>query len=36
MEYDTSSSFDNLDLDKKKLIWDNQFSSFDYTCLYVH
>ena len=31
MRYDTFSSFDNLDLDKMKLLWDDQFNSFDYT-----
>ena len=30
MGYDTFSLFDNLDLDKMKLLWDAQFSSFDY------
>ena len=30
MGYDTSSSFDNLGLDKKKLLWTDQFSSFVY------
>ena len=33
MGYDTFSSFDNLDLDKMKLLWDDPFSSFDYTSM---
>ena len=36
MGYDTSSSFDNLGLDKKKLLWDDQFSSFDYIYFFVN
>ena len=27
------SSFDNLDLDKMKLLWDDPFSSVDYTSM---
>ena len=30
MGYDISSSFDNLGLEKKKLLWNDQFSSFVY------
>ena len=30
MGYDTFSSFDNFDLDKKKLLSDDQFTSFVY------
>ena len=31
MRYDTFSSFDNLDRNKMKLLWDDQFSTFDYS-----
>ena len=34
MGYDTFSSFDNLDLGKMKMLWDDQFSSFDYKIRY--
>ena len=35
MVYDTYSSFDNLGFDKKKLLLDDQFSSFVYSVYHI-